>query len=99
MRLLLRTIFRKLEKDLMICESEKMVLQNKLRDIENDPSLVIRSNNSDSEKRDERDCNINNVSEQNEIKKRPNSTNIENRSIFKEGSSQLAIITSQVIIW
>ncbi|XP_076243156.1 TRAF interacting protein no poles [Calliopsis andreniformis] len=85
---------KKLEKDLMQCESEKMLLENKLRDMQQNPPLARKSNSFNTDAMDKINCNLDSVSEQNGIKKTLNSMNMKKVDTPKQEKSQ-SIATSE----
>ncbi|XP_012135512.2 TRAF interacting protein no poles [Megachile rotundata] len=73
---------KKLEEDLMICESEKMFLQNKVKELERNISLAKRTSDYDSQKVDalNSDLNLLSNSEQNKVKTAVNDAKTERKS-------------------
>lgn len=65
--LLLYIIYRKLEEDIMVCETEKICLQNKLAKMEEEISLMKKSINSNSKTEDILINNLNNDIKQDKI--------------------------------
>ncbi|XP_076297395.1 TRAF interacting protein no poles isoform X2 [Lasioglossum baleicum] len=59
---------KKIEEDLMICESEKMALQNKLRELEKNTPVSKRAGIFDFDIENNSDGNVENISKQNAAK-------------------------------
>lgn len=78
MDLLLYVIYRKLEEDIMVCETEKICLQNKLAKMEEEISSIKKSINSNSKTEDILINNSNNDIKQDKIE------NINNKTKSKE---------------
>lgn len=58
---------KKIEEDLMICESEKMALQNKLRELEKNTTVLKGAGISDYNIENNSDSNAENISKQNAV--------------------------------
>lgn len=81
---------KKLEEDLIICESEKMFLQNKVKELERIISLSNRTNDYDSPKGDvlNSDLNVHCGCEQNKVKTAVNDVKTKRKSSAERKSSE-----------
>ena len=88
---------KKLEDDLMICESEKMILENKLKGIERNIPLVKKTSSVTSETVDKSNSNLSNASKQADIGRIViNSTEFEKRDIpVKEKDQSIASVVQK----
>lgn len=88
LNLLLYVIYRKLEEDIMICETEKICLQNKLAKMEEEISLMKKSINSNSKIEDILINNSNNDIKQDKIEDKNNKIKSKEKDVNSKEENQ-----------
>lgn len=81
-------IYRKLEEDIMICETEKICLQNKLAKMEEEISLMKKSINSNSKTEDILINNSNNDIKQDKVEDINNKTKSKEKDVNSKEENQ-----------